>query len=98
MYFKIYESRYGIMVAVADEELIGKTLKHGEIEFFVNPRFYKGEQAGHDKIIAVLKGAVNVNLIGKEAVQAGKDAGMIEDKNIIMIKDIPHAQAVVMVL
>ncbi len=98
MFYKLHESMYGLMVAVADENLIGKTLKHGGISFFINPRFYQGVQAGKEKVIQILKKAVNINLVGKEAVQAGKDAGMVDDENIIMIGKVPHAQAVAMVL
>jgi hypothetical protein len=94
MYFKTYESKYGLAIAVADKELIGKTLKFKDIEFFVNPRFYKGRKGTAKEIIDTMRAAVNINLIGKKAVDCGLESGMIDKENIIMIGKIPHAQSV----
>ncbi len=96
MYYKKYESKYGLMVAVADKELIGKKFKFRDTEFFVNPRFYQGEQADQNTIIQLLKSAISVNLVGPKAVACGKEAGVIQEENVLMInKKVPHAQYVV---
>ena len=56
---KVHEVvRYGIrevIVALCDPELVGRTLKEGEVEFFVNPRFYEGEGAEFESIRKKLK-------------------------------------------
>lgn len=96
MYYRTYLSEYGSAVAVCDKELVGKKLKFKDTEFFVNPRFYQAKEGTEQEIILLLKEAVNINLIGKEAVEAGRKAGVIDEKNIIMIGKVPHAQAVVM--
>lgn len=97
MYIKIYESKYGLMLAVADKELIGKKFKFNDTEFFVNPRFYQGEEADQAEVIDMLRKAVSANLVGAKAVACGKEAGLISENNIIMItKKVPHAQAFVM--
>lgn len=97
MYYKVYESKYGVMVAVADEGLIGKKFKFNDTEFFVNPRFYKGESGNKAEIVQLLRNAVSCNLIGTEAVACGKEAGLVTDANILQIaKKVPHAQAIVM--
>jgi len=98
MIYRTYMSKYGLAIAVADSELLGKTLKFGDIEFYVNPRFYGSKEGDKKEIVALIKEAVNINLIGKEAVEAGKEAGMIDEGNIIMIGDVPHAQAVKIIL
>ena len=97
MYLKTYESKYGLMVAVADKELIGKKFKFKDTDFFVNPRFYQGEEADQTEVVAMLRKAVSANLVGVKAVACGKAAGLISDAHILMItKKIPHAQAFVM--
>ena len=97
MYIKTYETKYGTMVAVADAELIGKKFKYKDGEFFVNPRFYQGEQASAVEVMAAVRDAATVNLVGRKSVECGKMAGGISEKNILWInKKIPHAQAVVM--
>lgn len=97
MYIKTYESKYGLMVAVADKELIGKKFKFKDNDFFVNPRFYQGDEADQHEVIDLLKKAISANLVGVKAVSCGKAAGLISDANILMItKKVPHAQAFVM--
>ena len=98
MIYRIYESRSGVAIAIADKELVGKTLKFNDIEFFVNPRFYGDNEAPKEELIRLLKEAVNINLVGEKAVALGKEAGMVKDENIIMIGKVPHAQAVVMLV
>lgn len=96
MYYKTYPSKYGLAIAVADKELVGKKLRFKDTEFFVNPRFYKDKEGDQGTVVELIKEAVNINLIGDKSVACGKAAGMVEDKNIIMIGKVPHAQAVIM--
>ena len=85
------------MVEVADRELIGKKFKFKDAEFFVNPRFYQGDEATQGEVIQILRSAVSANLVGKKAIACGKAAGLISDANVLMInKKVPHAQAFVM--
>ncbi len=98
MIYRIYESRGGVALAVADKELVGKTLKFKDIDFFVNPRFYGDKEAPREELIRLLKEATNINLVGAKSVALGKEAGAIDDKNIVMIGDVPHAQAVVVLV
>ncbi len=96
MYLKIHNTKNGIMVAVADDDLIGKKLRFGKVEFFVNPRFYKGGKVRKEEAIKIMRAATSVNFVGRESVECGKEAGMIDEQNIIMInKKVPHAQAIV---
>jgi len=98
MIYRTYASKYGLSIAVADKKLVGKKLKFKDTEFFVNPRFYGDKEANKEEIVQLIKDSVNINLVGDEAVAAGKAAGMVEDKNIIMIGKVPHAQAVKIIL
>ncbi len=79
------------MLAVCDENILGKTLKDAGFEFFVDPRFYK-EDAGNKKTIKqLLAQSVDANLIGKEAVECGLELGLIDEDNITKIGEVPHA-------
>ncbi|MBI2041244.1 MAG: DUF424 family protein [DPANN group archaeon] len=95
MYFKIHESKYGLMVAACDENLSGKHMKFKKIDFFVNPRFYGDEHIGKQALINLLRTASSCNLVGKEAVECGIESGLVEKQNIIKIGKVPHAQGVV---
>lgn len=93
MFYKTYESRAGITLAVCDEDICGKTLGK---DFFVNPRFYKGKKAGKKKIIELLRASHSANLVGKEAVEAGIEAGAVDKENVAEIGGVPHAQVLIM--
>lgn len=98
MIYRTYKSKYGLAIAVADKEILGKKLKFNDTEFFVNPRFYGDKEASKEELVPLIRKAVNINLVGEKAVKAGKEAGMIDDKNTIMIGKVPHAQAVKIIL
>lgn len=93
MFYKTYESRAGIVLAVCDENICGKTLGK---DFFVNPRFYKGEKANKKRIIELLRSSYSANLIGKQAVNAGIEVGAVDKESIVEIDGVPHAQVVIM--
>jgi hypothetical protein len=93
MYFKIHKTKDGNVLAVADEDLLGKKLKAKNVEFFVNPRFYGEEKASKEWLIKKMLSneIITLNLIGKEAVQAGIEAGKIDQDKVVMIGKVPHA-------
>ena len=43
-----------VIVALCDKELIGKTLKDGEIDLWVNPRFYEGDEVSESVAASVV--------------------------------------------
>ncbi len=98
MYLKIHYTgpRFNnrFVIAVCDENLLAKTLDDGKLSITVSEHFYKGEKKNEGDVVAILKDATNVNLVGKEAVAAGIKAGVIFKENVMTIKGVPHAQAV----
>ena len=92
MYVKIHKDGSGKVLAICDENLIGKTLEDGNICINVSERFYKGEIKNDNEVIKLMKIAENINMIGKKCVKLALDNGIIQEEDIIMIKGIPHAQ------
>jgi hypothetical protein len=83
-----------VIVALCDKDLIGKTLKEGETELWVNPRFYKGNEVSESVAASVVGNATIVNLVGKRAVEVGIKSGIVDKGNILSIDGVPHAQMV----
>ncbi|HKZ50095.1 MAG TPA: DUF424 family protein [Candidatus Nanoarchaeia archaeon] len=94
MYYKLHKTKEGHVLAAADEDLMGKHLKFNDTDFFVNPRFYGDKKAAKEWLIKEMQspGVISVNLIGKESVQMGIDAGIIDKSKIVKIGKVPHAQ------
>jgi len=95
MFYKLHKTKQGHVLAVADEDIIGKHLKFKDTDIFVNPRFYGEKKASKEYLIKEMqsKGVISVNLIGKEAVETGIKAGAIDKSRVIFIGKIPHAQS-----
>ena len=95
MYLKVHRMPgAGDVVAVCDRELINTTLKKGELEVRITGAFYGNCPVTEDEVREALKGACNINLMGRRAVEIAVELGLIEPGNCIMIGDVPHAQIV----
>lgn len=92
MYIKIHKTPGGKVIAVCDEDILGKTLEDKEHHIKVSEHFYKGEIKDAAAIAPILETATNSNLMGKEAVALGLKLGIIAEENIIVIAGVPHAQ------
>ena len=92
MYVKIHKSKDRHVVAVCDEDLIGKKFETKKLVLNVSERFYKGEKLSDEETYNVMKNALNLNIVGKRAIKLAIKNDIIEKENIIKIKNIPHAQ------
>ena len=94
LYMKTYKRRAGLLVAVCDADLIGKTLKDGDLDVNISTHFYKGEPASVDAVLKAIKAAFSGNFFGKEAIKVAVKAGVISREGVKKIAGIPHAQFV----
>ena len=96
IYIKKYELGSGVMVAVCDTELIGKSFEDNELVLKITESFYKGEEATENEVVRSLKHATIANLVGERAVKCALDNDFIEENNVIFVAGVPHAQIVKM--
>jgi len=92
LYIRVRETFDHVLVSVCDEELLGKTLVEGEIEFNVNPEFYGGELVDTKTCIKYLQSATVANMIGTNTVKAAINAGLVHESAVLYIEGEPHAQ------
>jgi len=94
MQVKIHQA-YRKVVAVCDSDLLGKRLVEGKRLLDVKETFYSGELMDKEKAVELLKCEAaddsTFNLVGKEAIEAGIEAGIIEEKGIMKVQNIPFA-------
>ena len=90
-YYKLHKTDFGTMIAVCDKELLGKTLKNKDLDFFVNPRFY-GESEINEKILELIVDVNDGNVIGNKIVKLLLKNQVISKESIIKIGKINHAQ------
>jgi uncharacterized protein len=92
MYVKTHESEARIVVAICDEDLIGKNFSEDEKQLNISERFYKGEKKSESEVVEIMKEATNLNLVGKKTIDLAIKNDIIEKESIITIKNVPHAQ------
>lgn len=94
MQLKVHQA-YRIIVALCDTELLGKMFEEGIRQIEVKPSFFKGDEKNKQEVIKILKDMqkedATFNIVGKEAVEAALEAGIIEEHGIIKIQEVPVA-------
>jgi len=94
MFINIIKS-YRYVVALADEELIGKVFYEGNFQLDVKENFYKGEEKTPEEISEILRDMkiedATFNIVGKESVALALETGIIDEENIGEIEGIPFA-------
>jgi len=96
MHIKIHKKLGRGVVAVCDDDLIGKSFEENGLSLDVKPDFYMGEKKTKEEIKDILINATNINIVGKESVSLCLELGIITKENITKIKGIPHAQSVIL--
>ena len=94
MLVKVHKKENRTIVSVCDKELLGQLLEENGKQLDLRGDFYKGEERNAQEIGDIMRNADGVNLVGKEAVELGLSEGVIEKEHVLTIKDVPHAQAI----
>ncbi|KXS45016.1 DUF424 family protein [Methanolobus zinderi] len=92
MYLKIHRSGDNVIVALCDRELIGKTLKEGDISITISEDFYKGDLVSEDRVRDTLAGAGNINIFGERSVSCAIECGVVDKDCVRFIDGVAHAQ------
>ena len=93
MYMKVHCARgEGEVVAVCDDELINRTLRHGEARVPISDSFYGNRPVPDEEVREALLGACNINLFGRRAVALAQELGLVDEACCLVIDGVPHAQ------
>jgi len=83
------------VLAICDENTLGKTFSNGRITITVTPSFYQGQLTTIPAALKMITAAPNCNLIGRKIVQAALKARLLNRDAILEIGETQHAQRVV---
>lgn len=92
MYLKIHRSGESVIVAVCDRELLGKTLKEGNLKVTISEEFYKGNLVSEEDVMGIIPKAGNLNLFGDMAVSCAIRCGVVNPSSVKIIDGVAHAQ------
>lgn len=92
-WIKIFNTKYDLVVAICDRELIGKKVGNRP-KIKISKNFYGGKLIDEQFALKAMQRATIGNLMGKRIVAIAEKSGFISRENIIFIDGIPHAQFV----
>lgn len=94
MYINVIEA-YRIIIALADENLVGNIFEEDNLQLDIKESFYKGEIKPKKEIIEILKNYAKedatFNIVGEESIQAAIESGIITKSSVGTIQNIPYA-------
>jgi hypothetical protein len=93
-YVKVYKVQSELMVAACDEEVYGKCYEEGELVLRGEKKFYGDDLMSKKGTLRLLRQATIANLLGNSIVGEGIKMGIIDPRNVIRVKGVPHAQMV----
>lgn len=91
---KIKKLGRNVLLAICDVEILGKTLRRGEMIFHVKEEFYKGRKVTIQEAVAMIDNSTIVNMIGKNVVGKAIEKGYVHPEAVLDVEGIPHAQIV----
>ena len=89
---KVHKTGGQVLVACCDAEILGRTLKSGELEIRISESFYGGQKVDEKSLMDLMKEATTVNLMGDKVVSLALSEGIIDESGIMDVCGIKHAQ------
>lgn len=83
------------IIAICDDELIGKKFEEGKLQLDLSSSFYKGKEISEEETKNLIKGQCILNVVGKKSMESLTKLNLTENSHIIKIKGIPHTQIII---
>ena len=96
VYVNMWRWSRQVLLAICDAEILGATLRDGEIVFKVREEFYKGFKTTVDEALDLIRQSTIVNMVGRNIVKKAVEHGYVHPEAVITISGVPHAQIVKM--
>src|SRR3989475_11531105 len=93
---KVYHQGKETLVAAADADLIGKTFRDGKFKIEVG-KFYEGDVVTEERFASELRLATIGNFVGKETIDAAKEAGVVAGDGSPRINPVPPPPLVLII-
>lgn len=92
MYLRIHDTKEGKIVAVCDEDLIGKVIREGDtiLDLDKYNTFYKGKTATEKDVKEALRSFHSANLVGKKSVAVAMDSCLVSKSEVLYASGVPY--------
>ena len=83
-----------LVLAVCDEDVLGKVYEEKGAMLDMTSSFYKGHAKTKEELLAILKKVYTVNIVGKDSVAFFKGLLLVNKDDIRMIKGVPYTSII----
>ena len=94
VYMHVMKVRGEVLVAICDEDLLGKTLSEGNIKLRINEEFYGGRLIPVEECKEAIDNSTITNIIGRRIVDFAISNGIVHESCLLWVRGVPHAQIV----
>ncbi len=92
MWVKIHKS-YRAIVAICDDNLLGKKFEEGVKQLDVRENFYNGQQINKEELAKLIKREAKedatFNIVGQESLQIAVETGLIAKNSWKIVNGVP---------
>ncbi|MEM1682978.1 MAG: DUF424 family protein [Ignisphaera sp.] len=93
-YVKIHHINNNSIVAICDEEILGKVFKEGDIILDVSPNFYKGERVDFETVLRIIEEGEIVVVTGRRIIKKLSQLGLVNEDYALKVEDQLHIQII----
>lgn len=90
--YRMHKSGDETVLAIADEEIVGKDFSDKKMTVTISPDFYHEARIREDGVLSLLNSATIINAIGGRIVALLLKNKIVEEREIVTICGLPHAQ------
>lgn len=93
-FYGIYKQGNEVLLAICDENIIDKVFQNNEkmIKIDVKKSFYGKNKGCKEDILALMKNATILNLVGTDIIEIAIEEGVINKECVLTIGETVHAQ------
>ena len=84
-----------LILAISDDDLIGKKFEENDLQLDLSSSFYRGSSYDEGSAKVLTAKASMINVVRKKSITFCSSLGLIEGGRVIVIKGIPHIQILV---
>lgn len=92
--FKVHKHPSEIILAICDEEILGKTFQGEKMKITVSEGFYGGDVVEEEFVRLNIGSFTILNIVGERIVNLAVELGIVAPENVVVIGETKHAQAV----
>lgn len=86
----------GILLVATDKNIMGRKFEEGKYQLDLTKEFYNGmDLKDEEELSRLAQSSRYLHLTGKEAVSWGIEEGFVQEKRVLTIESVPHAEVVI---